>query len=206
MSLEQDDIHVLARAIKGEANEEAQRILADAQSKADTIRRQGQAQVETERQGILERAQREAENVQSNAVATAQLEAQTLKLKRREQLLEQIFDDAHRHLSSAPQWPDYEQIARRLVREGVVHLHAAEVLVRTDEDTRRALSDKALSELGRELGIHLRADETLAESIGVLLETPDGHRRYDNTLETRLNRMQESLRTTVYHILMGEAP
>lgn len=204
MSLEQDDIQVLARAIKGEANEEAQRILADAQSSADAIRQQEQVQVEAERKDILQRAQREAENVQSNAVATAQLEAQTLKLERREQLLHHIFDAARQQLSSAPQWPDYEQIARRLLHEAVTHLYATEAVVRTDRDTRRVLSDEALSELGKELDIRLRAGEPLAESTGVVLETPDGHRQYDNTLQTRLSRMQESLRTTVYRILMGE--
>ena len=38
-----------------------------------------------------------------------------------------------------------------------------------------------------------------------MLETPDGHRRYDNTLETRLARMKDDLRTPIYHILMGDA-
>ena len=204
MSLEQDDIQVLARAIKGEANEEAQHILADAQSRADAIRQQGRVQVEAERKDILQRSQREAENIQSNALATAQLEAQTLKLERRERLLHDIFNAARQQLSSAPQWPDYEQIARRLVREAVVHLHAAEAVVRADTDTRRILSDQALSELGKELDIHLQAGQPLADSTGVVLKTPDGHRRYDNTLQTKLSRMQESMRTTVYRILVGE--
>jgi len=204
MSLEQDDIQVLARAIKGEANEEAQHILADAQSRADAIRQQGRVQVEAERKDILQRSQREAENIQSNALATAQLEAQTLKLERRERLLHDIFNAARQQLSSAPQWPDYEQIARRLVREAVVHLHAPEAVVRADTDTRRILSDEALSELGKELDIHLQAGQPLADSTGVVLKTPDGHRRYDNTLQTKLSRMQESMRTTVYRILVGE--
>jgi vacuolar-type H+-ATPase subunit E/Vma4 len=204
MSLEQDDIQALARAIKGEANEEAQRILADAQSRADAIRQQGRVQVEAERKDILQHAQREAENVQSNAVATAQLEAQTLKLERREQLLHDAFNAARQQLSSAPHWPDYEQIVLRLVREAAVHLHATEAVVRADTDTRRILSDEALSELGKELDIHLQAGQPLADSTGVVLETPDGHRRYDNTLQTRLSRMQESMRTTVYRILVGE--
>ena len=204
MSLEQDDIQVLARAIKGEANEEAQRILADAQSRADAIRQQGRVHVEAERKDILQHSQREAENVQSNAVATAQLEAQTLKLERREQLLHGTFNAARQRLSSAPHWPDYEQIALRLVREAAVHLHATEAVVRADTDTRRILSDEALSELGKELDIHLQAGQPLADSTGVVLETLDGHRRYDNTLQTRLSRMQESMRTAVYRILVGE--
>jgi len=34
----------------------------------------------------------------------------------------------------------------------------------------------------------------------------DGKLNYDNTLETRLNRLQGTLRASVYKILMGEKP
>ncbi len=52
--------------------------------------------------------------------------------------------------------------------------------------------------------MELRLGEPLKKSTGVLIETSDQRLRYDNTLETRLNRMQNSLRTFVYHLLMGE--
>jgi vacuolar-type H+-ATPase subunit E/Vma4 len=107
-------------------------------------------------------------------------------------------------LASVAQWPDYEQIAYRLVREAVEHLVTDEALVRADEETQRLLSDQVLTDLGQELGVRLHTGDILAQSTGVVLETSDHHRRYDNTLETRLGRMKDSLRTPVYHILMGE--
>jgi vacuolar-type H+-ATPase subunit E/Vma4 len=90
------------------------------------------------------------------------------------------------------------------VREAVAHLGTDEALVRADVETRKVLNDEVLVDLGRELGVRLRAGEPLAQSTGIVLETPDGHRRYDNTLETRITRMWDGLRTPVYHILMGE--
>jgi vacuolar-type H+-ATPase subunit E/Vma4 len=47
--------------------------------------------------------------------------------------------------------------------------------------------------------------ETLEQGTGVVVETLDGHRQLDNTLETRLKRMEEALRTPVYRILTGES-
>ena len=44
----------------------------------------------------------------------------------------------------------------------------------------------------------------LEKGTGVVVETHDGHLQYDNTLETRLNRLQNLLRSPVYHLLMGE--
>ncbi len=234
---EYNDIQTLERAIIGDAKEETEQILADAQARAEDIRQQAETQANAKREAILQRAQQEAEILRSHAAAAAQLEAQTLRLKRREQLLERVFAGARQQLASAPQWPDYEQIARRLVREAVERLGADEVLVRADENTRRVLDDKALADLGKALppvggtegerfppvggtererfppvggieggGVRLRVGEPLARGTGIVLETPDGHRRYDNTLETRLARMQNILRASVYHILMGEEP
>jgi vacuolar-type H+-ATPase subunit E/Vma4 len=37
------------------------------------------------------------------------------------------------------------------------------------------------------------------------VETVDGRRQYDNTLEVRLGRMRNSLRSSVYRLLMGES-
>jgi V/A-type H+-transporting ATPase subunit E len=204
MRSEYNDIQALKSAIKGDARGEADQVLADAQARAEDIRQQAEAQADAECEAILKRARQEAEAQRSHAAAAAQLEAQTLKLKRREQLLERVFADARRQLASAPQWPYYEQIVRRLVREAVERLGADEVLVRADEGTRKVLDDDVLADLGEELGIHLRVGEPLAQGTGIVLETPDGHRRYDNTLETRLAHMQNRLRAPVYHILMGE--
>jgi len=211
MSPKHSDIQALERAIISDAREETEQILADAQARAEDIRAQAQAQADAEREAILQQARQEAETLRSHAAAAAQLEAQTLKLKRREQLLERVFTDARQQLASAPQWPDYEQIARRLVREAVERLGADEVLVRADERTQKVLNDEVLADLGKSLlpvggteGGGLRTGAPLTQSTGVALETPDGHRRYDNTLETRLARMQDGLRAPVYHILRGE--
>jgi vacuolar-type H+-ATPase subunit E/Vma4 len=206
MSPEQSDIQALESTIMEEAREEASQILADAQAQAESIQQQAQAQADAEREVILQRAREEAKALREHAAAAAQLEAQTLKLKRREQLLERTFADARRELASVPQWLDYEQIAHRLVYEALENLGADEVLVRADEGTRRVLGDEVLADLGRGLGVHMRIGEPLTQSTGIVLETPDGHRRYDNTLETRLARMRDALRTPVYRALMGETP
>jgi vacuolar-type H+-ATPase subunit E/Vma4 len=46
---------------------------------------------------------------------------------------------------------------------------------------------------------------SLTEGTGVIVETAEGHRQYDNTLEARLSRLQEELRSPVYRLLLGES-
>jgi len=200
-----DKIRALQQAIMEEAVSEAEQILADAHAQAETIRAEAEAQANAEREARLQRARQTAESLRGQAAAAAQIEAQTLRLKRREQLLARVFDEARHQLAAAPQWPDYPEIARRLAREAIETLHADEVIVHTDPATGRILDTRALGELAQELGVRLSMGEPLSDGTGVIVETADGHRRYDNTLETRLARMQDSLRAPVYRILAGEA-
>jgi len=195
----------LRDAILEEAKGEARQILADAENQATSIQKRVQAETDAEREAILQRAQEEAEELRSHAAAVAQLEAQTLKLKRREQLLERVFANTRQRLTSAPQWPNYRQIVHDLVREAIKRLNVDEATVQADKETQQLLDDEMLDVLEKESGAHLHIGESLNEGTGVVLETLDGHRRYDNTLETRLARMQDELRAPVYHILMGEA-
>lgn len=193
-------------AILDEARKKAAQIIADAEAQAIALSQQEDAQTAASCEAILERARQEARALQDQAVAAARLEAQALHLKRREQLFERVFTLARERLASITRRPDYGDVARRLVREAVARLDAAELVVRADAQTRLVLDDETLAELGGALNVRLRAGEPLTNGVGVIVETADGRRRYDNTFEARLAHLQNSLRPSVYQILTGEEP
>jgi len=204
ISVEQN-IQALSRAVLSEARAEAEQILTDAEAKADAIRQRAQEKAQTERQEILEHAQREAKHVRSQCLAAARLQAQKLRLERREKLLDGVFDAARQRMSTVQQWTDYHQIVREWVREAVAYLGSTEARIRTDEYTRGILADGVLNELSAEMNVQLQLEEPLERGLGVVAETVDGHLVYDNTLEARLERWQDELRGPVYRLLMGES-
>jgi vacuolar-type H+-ATPase subunit E/Vma4 len=204
MSERYGDIQSLEAVITTEARQDAAKIAAEAASHIESIKRQALEQANKQRDTILQQARDKAERLRSQAVTSAQLEAQTLKLARREALLARVLSEARHRLTDVAEWPDYGQVVYRLVREGVEVLDAESLVIRADETTRQILDGQALMDLTEELGTQLEMGEPLKRGTGIVLVTADGHRRYDNTLETRLARMQASLRTPVYHILMGE--
>jgi vacuolar-type H+-ATPase subunit E/Vma4 len=194
----------LEQAIMHEAEAEAKQILDDAQLQATRIKQRALAEVEAEREAILQESNQKAVAQHKQSYAKAQQEAQMLKLRRREQLLERVFAKARERLASIPGRPDHAQIGHRLVHEAVGRLAVDEIIVRTDGGTWENLDEETLKALGEELGVHLIPGERLAQGTGVVLETPEGHRYYDNTLETRLERIKNTLRAPVYRILMGQ--
>ncbi len=204
MNSSEENIEALTRAILSEAQAEAEQTQADARSKADVIRQRAKLQAESERKAILERAAQEAERLRGQAVATSQLKARALELKHREKLLEQVFKTVRQQLPTVQQRKDYDQIAVQLLREALTQLKAGKAEVRADKATQKSLTNQALEGLSKELKAELSLGKPLEQGIGVVVEASEGHLHYDNTLETRLNRLQSGLRSSAYRILMGE--
>ena len=201
----QDKVQVLERAIMEIADQEVQGILDEARAKADSLQKQADSKTEAESDRILKEAHQKAKELFDQAVAKAQLEAQMLRLQRREQVLTHTFDEAHQRLATIPQRADYADIVQKLISEAATYMGDEAFVVQADAATNRVMDDAFLHNLAEQLDVHLERGPQLEKGTGIVLTTPDGHRRYDNTLETRLTRIQDTVRTAVFHILAGDA-
>jgi vacuolar-type H+-ATPase subunit E/Vma4 len=199
-----ENVQALTRTVLNEAHAEAEQILAEAEAKAQAVRKRAQEQASAERTEILARASQEAERLRSQAVASAQLQARTAELERREKLLNSVFEAAQQQLSDMPQRADYDQIARELLRQALMSLGADTARIRADERTRTVLTDQVLTGISEELGVQVTHGTPLEHGVGLIVQTADGHREYDNTLEARLGRLQNTLRVPVLRLLKGE--
>lgn len=206
MKTEVEDIEMLERAILTEARDEADQIKDEAKKKVDAIRKRAQEQAEAERKAMLDRAREDAERLRSQAVATAQLKSRSLQLEHREQLLDRVFKAVKEKLPEIQKRPDYDQIAAMLLREALTQLRVNKGEIRADKITQDILKNSALDEISKELKGQFTLAEALEEGTGVIVDAADGKLHYDNTLETRLNRLQSTLRAPVYKVLKGEQP
>jgi len=206
MKTDVDDIEMLERAILTEAQDEANQIKAEAKEKADAILKRAQAQAEQERRAILDRARQDSERLVGQSAATAQLKARSLQLAHREQVLDRVFKTVKEKLPEVQKRSDYDQIAALLLREALVQLRVNKAEIRADKITQNILEKSALGEISKELKGQFTMGDALEEGIGVIVDAADGKLHYDNTLETRLNRLQNTLRASVNKVLMGEKP
>jgi V/A-type H+-transporting ATPase subunit E len=204
MKTETQDMEMLSRAILAEVRDEAEQVKAEATERADAIRKRAREQAEQERKAILDRAREDAERLRGQGVATAQLKARSLQLTNREQLLDRVFKTVRERLSEVQKRPDYDQIATQLLREALVQLRVNKAQVRADEATQALLEKGVLGELSKELNGQFTSAGTLEEGTGIIVDAADGKLNYDNTLETRLQRLEATLRAAVYKLLIGE--
>ena len=201
MKTEAEDIEMLERAIMVEAREEADQLRAEAKEKADAIRKRAQAEAEAERKAILDRAKQDADRFRSQASASAQLQSRSTQLEQREKLLDNVFAEVKKQLDGVKKRSDYGAIVAMLAHEALTQLKATEAEVQADEATQKVLK---LDEISKELNGKFSLGNKLEEGTGIVVSASDGKLYYDNTLETRLNRLQSTLRSSVYKMLMGE--
>ena len=200
----EENMEPLSRAILKEAEVDAQQMREEAKTKADAIRQRAREEAENVRREILERARQEADRLRSQTLSSAQLKARTMQLEHREKLLDRVFEAAKEKLADIQKRPDYDQLAAMLLREALVQLRVNKAEIRADQATRTLLEKKALKDISGELNGQFTVSENLEEGRGVIVDAGEGRLHYDNTLETRLQRLQSTLRASVYKLLMGE--
>ncbi len=194
----------LRRAILEQARQDAHQVLEQAEVQAEALLHRATVQAEqAAQQQLTAHKQKIAQELEQGS-AQAQLEAQMFLLEQREVLLQRVLADATEQLASVAAWPNYPELAVSLTRDALGHLHAPEVVLEADPQTQRALDAAVLEALGAEFGVTVTVAPSLVEGLGVIARTPDGHRRYDNTLAARLERLYPQLRPEIYALLTGD--
>jgi V-type H+-transporting ATPase subunit E len=124
-----------------------------------------------------------------------------VQLEEREKILNDVFEEVRKQLASVKKRPDFNAIVSMLVHEALTELKVKEAEIRADESTHKVLK---LDEISKELNGKFSPGEKLEEGTGIVVSASGGKLNYDNTLETRLSRLQATLRSSVYKVLMGE--
>jgi len=150
---------------------------------------------------VLETGEKQAESVKRQIVGTAELESRNAQLRSLERAVNEAFDMATRRISSES-GASQEKAVTLLIQEGLDVIGPRATLHCAAKD-RKAVSS-AIRKLGTKVKLSL-GDEELDTMGGVVLTTPDGSVRFDNTIEARLERMRPTLRKEVAAILTGAA-
>jgi V/A-type H+-transporting ATPase subunit E len=148
---------------------------------------------------ILETSAKQAESVGRQIIGAAELDARNAQLKSLESAVNNAFDFATKKISDSTS-ASYEKAMERLIQEGLDVIGPRATIQCSSRDRKAVAS--ALKKLDSKAKVSL--DEDAIETIGgVVLATPDGTIRFDNTFEARLERTKPTLRKDVAAILTG---
>ena len=202
--------------IEAEAEKEISEILLKAQAEADKIRKAAQEKAEREAERILSNGKRVASLEGQRIIAETRIDVRRKKMDAQEEAIAASFKEAKKVL---------EELAEKGKRDNLVYkdimfdliASASEVvagnkleLVFNQRDSKtfnkemlREASELVKKRSGRDISLAL-TDETIQYLGGVVVRDMEKQVEVDNTLETRLSRLKESIRVDVAKILFGD--
>ena len=202
--------------IEAEAEKEISEILLKAQAEADKIRKAAQEKADREAERILSNGKRVASLEGQRIIAETRIDVRRKKMDAQEEAIAASFEEAKKALAELGEKGKRDNLVYKDIMFDLI-ASASEVvagnkleLVFNQRDSKtfnkemlREASELVKKRSGRDISLAL-TDETIQHLGGVVVRDMEKQVEVDNTLETRLNRLKESIRVDVAKILFGD--
>jgi vacuolar-type H+-ATPase subunit E/Vma4 len=194
----------IGQEILAAARAKVERAMKAAQREAEKATQHAHEEAKQIEQSILEAARRRADSRVKVIQAGVEPERRRLELSEREKVIAAIVADAKARLLKSDAG-GYEKALVALAVEAAELLGGGHLIAHVSpEDEKRfgsALPQRARAAAGGlDVVIELRPSEEHIEG-GIIMETPDGMRRVDNSVGTRVRRAYPELRRAIAEML-----
>jgi len=193
-----EDAEKTIKKILSNAEKEASKILAEAEKNAELIKNQRREEVV--------KAMREKERA---VLSMAKIDGKKLLFSTQEELFEQVFKEAKNRLSKVKRDSKYLKILIDYIKDGIKELESNNIILilnKKDKAFVKKYLNKIVSEIKKDnANITLELSEESADIMGgVILQTSDGSKIYNNSFDARLNNVMDNYRNEIMNILFGE--
>ena len=187
----------LCAEILADSRHQSEELVRGARRDANALLAKAAAAAEKARQQRLELARAEAARRKKLILATVPVETGRLRAARIEALLQSIYAEARRRLTTRHGF-DYRKTLVALAAEAIGQMAGAEFVVKLSVADRAALGDGLAEEIARRssrlsLTITLSDDPTITEP-GLIVQDVESRQVWDNRLLARLERLWPELR------------
>ncbi len=185
--------------------------LVEYEAKLEEARKRMLKELEAEKEGVMQELRRGLEAVRREVEAErrrrlSQVEAEVRReyLETLEALVRRAVSNAIERIRSFRESQAYREFLRRSLEEAVDALGSEEVVVETCSEDLKAVRSIA-SELSKERNVRIKVSSKTIDVIGgVKASRADGTMVYDATIDYRISRLSDQLRTVVVKHLLPE--
>lgn len=195
------EVAVLPSLIRKEAETEVAQLQGEALRRAQEVRGAAEVEARLLREAAQQEGERHGRRRGAELLAAADAEARLEALRDREALIAAVLERARERLDEWTTLPQPADVLAALVREGLAVI-AERPLVLHVATASGAIFDEVLRGAGFE-GVVARIETNLPGG-GVVVETPEGRLRFDNSFASRMARSRERLRRVVGDLLFAE--
>lgn len=161
--------------------------------------------LEAEYNRILEGARKQGDNLKRQIVGSSRLSARNRQLVLIERAVNDTFEKAKTILASSNKENSYRLLMRKILKDSVTMIDSDQVIVECNKNDIE-LVEKAISDIfndNNKIKIKM-SDHPLNAIGGIRLTSADGSMTFDNTLDSRIERLKPLIRKNIAQMLRGE--
>ncbi len=161
--------------------------------------------LEAEYNRILEGARKQGDNLKRQIVGSSRLSARNRQLVLIESAVNDTFEKAKTILASSNKENSYRLLMRKILKDSVTMIDSDQVIVECNKNDIE-LVEKAISDSFKDNNkIKIKmSDHPLNAIGGIRLTSADGSMTFDNTLDSRIERLKPLIRKSIAQMLRGE--
>lgn len=154
---------------------------------------------------ILEGARKQGDNLKRQIVGSSRLSARNRQLVLIESAVNDTFEKAKTILASSNKENSYRLLMRKILKDSVMMIDSDQVIVECNKNdidlVKEAISDSFNDNNKIKIKI---SDHPLNAIGGIRLTSADGSMTFDNTLDSRIERLKPLIRKNIAQMLRGE--
>jgi V/A-type H+-transporting ATPase subunit E len=158
--------------------------------------------IQSDHNSVIEDAKKQAENLKRQIVGSSRLAARNRQLVIVEEAVTKAFEKARAKIDSVRGSEKYAAMMRKLLGDGINAVSTEEVIVQCNSKDKEIVK-KIVSELERNSKVRIKLDEESIDTLGGLrVMSKDGSMVYDNTLDSRIERLRPIIRKDIAVMFM----
>jgi len=163
------------------------------------------SKLEAERTRIVEAARKQSENLKRQIIGSARLASRNQELVTIENAVNKAFEEAKKKLQASRDTDSYKNLLKQMVEESISAVGGSNTVIIESNKNDAEIVRKAVSEL-RDTGKVQQAevsDQHIDVLGGIRIKSSGGTMTYDNTLDSRIERLKPLIRKNIAQMLRG---
>ena len=164
------------------------------------------SKLEAERTRIVEAARKQAENLKRQIIGSARLASRNQELLTIENAVNKAFEEAKKKLQASSGTDSYKDLLKQMVEESVSAIGGSNSVIIESNKNDAEIVRKVVSELRGTSKMQQQAevsDQHTDVLGGIRIKSSDGTMTYDNSLDSRIERLKPLIRKNIAQMLRG---
>ncbi|HET6730054.1 MAG TPA: V-type ATP synthase subunit E family protein [Nitrososphaeraceae archaeon] len=153
---------------------------------------------------ILENARKQAENLKRQIIGSNRLSARNNQLILIEDAVKNVLEMVKEKLATINKDPNYEQLVEQAILDSVKEIGRSDLIIECNKNDVK-LVRKLVENIGKEKRSKIIVSDKQLEVLGgIRARSSDGTLTYDDTIDSRIERLKPLIRKNIVQILKGD--